>query len=144
MGIFHLGAGGGLTTLDNLQIIQWQANATKKDSLEFVVPWWELQIGVSVAQLIRLVASVDSGSRTATLQTMFADGTDEKLVQDFRLHPQGRTKMIAMAVQGVAPISSRKDDITNASKWTFQTNSRWFANSLICTSTRHSNGNTQT
>ena len=111
-----VGAGGGLTTLDNLQIIQWQANASKKDHLEFVVPWWELQIGVSVAQLIRLVSSVDSSIRTATLQTMFTEGTNEKLVQDFRLHPQGRTKMIAMAVQGVYSTRSRKDDLINASE----------------------------
>lgn len=73
--------------LDNLQIIQWQANASKKNHLKFVVPWWKLQIGVFVAQLTRLVSSSDSSIRTATLQTMFTEGTNKKLVHDFCLHP---------------------------------------------------------
>lgn len=105
-----------MTTLDNLQIIQWQANASKKDYLEFMVPWWELQIGVSVAQLIRLVSSGDSSIRSATLLTMFPGGVEERLVQDFRLHPKGRTKMIALAVQGVDETSSRKEELINASE----------------------------
>ncbi|GAQ92443.1 hypothetical protein KFL_010150010, partial [Klebsormidium nitens] len=89
-------------------------NASKKDYLEFMVPWWELQIGVSVAQLIRLVSSGDSSIRSATLLTMFPGGVEERLVQDFRLHPKGRTKMIALAVQGADDTNSRKEELINA------------------------------
>ena len=99
----------------------WTTNASKKDYLEFMVPWWELQIGVSVAQLIRLVSSGDSSIRSATLLTMFPEGVDESLVQDFRLHPKGRTKMIAMAVQGVDDTNSRKEELINASECRLRT-----------------------
>jgi hypothetical protein len=44
-------AGGGKTVPSNLQIVQWQVCRKKQNKPEFLVPWWDLQLGVSVNQL---------------------------------------------------------------------------------------------
>lgn len=114
-------AGGGLSTLDNLQIIQWQANSNKQDKLEFTVPWWDLQIGALVAYFIRLVSSTDIAHRGPILATMFAEGEEAPPIRSFQLHPGGRTRMIAQAVASCtdfyAPAArSKNESVVDASK----------------------------
>ncbi|KAF2282993.1 hypothetical protein GH714_043055 [Hevea brasiliensis] len=41
---------GGLTVPSNLRILQWQVCKRKHNKLEFLVPWWDLQLGISVNQ----------------------------------------------------------------------------------------------
>ncbi|MED6209538.1 hypothetical protein PIB30_055667, partial [Stylosanthes scabra] len=36
---------GGLTALSNLRILQRQVCKRKKNKLEFLVPWWDFQLG---------------------------------------------------------------------------------------------------
>jgi hypothetical protein len=109
-------AGGGLSTLENLQIIQWQANSSKQDLLEFTVPWWELRVGITETQFIRLVTSTSS-MRNMTLRTMFVEGENDPLVQDFKCDPRGRTKMITIAVENITSTAIQKEANINASKY---------------------------
>ena len=55
--------GGGLTVPSNLRIVQWQARKNKKDKLEFLVPWWDLQVGISVNQFLSIFAASSSDFR---------------------------------------------------------------------------------
>ncbi|KVH98006.1 hypothetical protein Ccrd_023767 [Cynara cardunculus var. scolymus] len=41
---------GGLTVSSNLRLLQWQVCKKKHNKLEFLVPWWDLQVGISVNQ----------------------------------------------------------------------------------------------
>jgi hypothetical protein len=105
-----------LSTLQNLQIIQWQANSSKQDLLEFTVPWWELRVGITETQFIRLVTSTSS-MRNMTLRTMFVEGENDPLVLDFRCDPRGRTKMITIAVENINSTDILKEGNINASKY---------------------------
>lgn len=59
----HWIAGGGRTVPSNLQIVQWQARQRKKNRLEFLVPWWDLQHGVSISQFLSTFASKNAEFR---------------------------------------------------------------------------------
>jgi uncharacterized protein involved in copper resistance len=54
---------GGKTVVSNLRIVQWQANQRKKNRLEFLVPWWDLQHGVSINQFLSAFASKNADFR---------------------------------------------------------------------------------
>jgi len=56
-------AGGGKTVPSNLRIVQWQVCRKKQDKLEFLMPWWDLQLGVSVNQFLSIFASKNSDFR---------------------------------------------------------------------------------
>jgi hypothetical protein len=56
-------AGGGKTVPSNLQIVQWQVCRKKQNKPEFLVPWWDLQLGVSVNQFLSIVASKNADFR---------------------------------------------------------------------------------
>ena len=47
----------------NLRLIQWQVCKKKKNKLEFLVPWWDLQLGISVNQFLSIFASKNSDFR---------------------------------------------------------------------------------
>jgi hypothetical protein len=47
----------------NLRIVQWQANQRKKNRLEFLVPWWDLQHGCSINQFLSAFASKNADFR---------------------------------------------------------------------------------
>lgn len=49
-------AGGGLTVPSNLRIMQWQACKKKNNKLEFLIPWWDLQVGISINQFLSIFA----------------------------------------------------------------------------------------
>lgn len=47
----------------NLRILQWQVCKRKHNKPEFVVPWWDLQLGISVNQFLSIFASSNSDFR---------------------------------------------------------------------------------
>lgn len=49
--------------MSNLRIVQWQANQRKKNRLEFLVPWWDLQHGCSINQFLSAFASKNADFR---------------------------------------------------------------------------------
>lgn len=55
--------GGGLTVASNLRILQWQVCKKKHNKLEFQVPWWDFQLGISVNQFLSIFASRKSDFR---------------------------------------------------------------------------------
>jgi hypothetical protein len=63
--------GGGQTLASNLQIVQWQTRQRKRNRLEFLVPWWDLQHGVSINQFLSAFASKNSEFRFEALQNQF-------------------------------------------------------------------------
>lgn len=56
-------SGGGKTELPNLRIVQWQAYARKRNRLEFLVPWWDLQHGCSINQFLSAFAAKNADFR---------------------------------------------------------------------------------
>lgn len=56
-------AGGGLTVAGNLRILQWQVSKKKHNKLEFLIPWWDFQVGVSINQFLSIFASSNSDFR---------------------------------------------------------------------------------
>ncbi|KAG2309846.1 hypothetical protein Bca52824_029594 [Brassica carinata] len=70
---------GGLTVPSNLRIVQWQARKNKKDKLEFLVPWWELQVGISVNQFLSMFASSSSDFKKRAFSFLFKEGESEEL-----------------------------------------------------------------
>jgi len=53
-------SGGGKTVPSNLRIVQWQVCRKKQNKLEFLMPWWDLQLGISVNQFLSIFASKNS------------------------------------------------------------------------------------
>ncbi|KAK9141595.1 hypothetical protein Syun_010995 [Stephania yunnanensis] len=70
---------GGKTVASNLRILQWQVCKRKHNQLEFLVPWWDLQLGVSVNQFLSVFASSNSDFRNRAFSLLFADGENEEL-----------------------------------------------------------------
>ena len=57
--------GGGKTVARNLRLIQWQVREQKGQRLEFLMPWWDFQLGVSVNQFLLIYASKNADFRSA-------------------------------------------------------------------------------
>ncbi|KAI9107379.1 hypothetical protein K1719_021416 [Acacia pycnantha] len=70
---------GGLTVLSNLRILQRQACKKKNNKLEFLVPWWDFQLGLSVNQFLSIFASSNSDFRHRAFSYLFSDGENEEL-----------------------------------------------------------------
>ncbi|XP_028766301.1 uncharacterized protein LOC114724159 [Neltuma alba] len=70
---------GGLTVLSNLRILQRQACKKRKNKLEFLVPWWDFQLGLSVNQFLSIFASPNSDFRHRAFSYLFSDGENEEL-----------------------------------------------------------------
>ncbi|CAH8337543.1 unnamed protein product [Eruca vesicaria subsp. sativa] len=70
---------GGLTVPSNLRIVQWQARKNKKDKLEFLVPWWDLQVGISVNQFMCIFAASSSDFKKRAFSFLFKEGESEEL-----------------------------------------------------------------
>jgi hypothetical protein len=56
-------SGGGKAVPTNLRIVQWQASQRRREKLEFLVPWWDLQLGVSVNQFLAVFSSENNEFR---------------------------------------------------------------------------------
>ncbi|XP_019448111.1 PREDICTED: trichohyalin-like isoform X2 [Lupinus angustifolius] len=70
---------GGLTVMSNLRIIQRQAYKRKKNNLEFLVPWWDFQLGISVNQFLSIFASSNSDFRHRGFSFLFCEGENQEL-----------------------------------------------------------------
>ncbi|XP_028190232.1 golgin subfamily A member 6-like protein 22 isoform X2 [Glycine soja] len=70
---------GGLTVLSNLRILQRQACKRKKNKLEFLVPWWDFQLGISVNQFLSVFASSNSDFRHRAFSFLFYEGENQEL-----------------------------------------------------------------
>ncbi|XP_051136156.1 uncharacterized protein LOC127254799 isoform X2 [Andrographis paniculata] len=70
---------GGLTVLSNLRILQWQVCRRKHDKLEFLIPWWDFQLGVSINQFLSIFASSNSDFRHRAFSWLFSEGEYEEL-----------------------------------------------------------------
>ncbi|XP_027340689.1 trichohyalin [Abrus precatorius] len=70
---------GGLTVLSNLSILQRQACKRKKNKLEFLVPWWDFQLGISVNQFMSIFASSNSDFRHRAFSFLFYEGENQEL-----------------------------------------------------------------
>lgn len=70
---------GGLTVASNLRILQWQVCKKKHNTLEFLIPWWDLQVGVSINQFLSIFASSNSDFRRRAFSWLFAEGESEEL-----------------------------------------------------------------
>ncbi|XP_062154351.1 uncharacterized protein LOC133862535 [Alnus glutinosa] len=70
---------GGLTVPSNLRILQRQVCKNKHNKLEFLIPWWEFQLGISVNQFLSIFASKNSDLRHRTFSFLFSEGENEEL-----------------------------------------------------------------
>ncbi|WCJ40640.1 hypothetical protein M5689_021552 [Euphorbia peplus] len=70
---------GGMTVPSNLRILQWQVCKRKHNKLEFLVPWWDFQLGISVNQFISIFASTNSDFRHRAFSFLFPDGENEEI-----------------------------------------------------------------
>ncbi|OVA06542.1 hypothetical protein BVC80_1739g26 [Macleaya cordata] len=70
---------GGRTVPSNLRLLQWQVCKKKHNKLEFLVPWWDLQLGISVNQFLSVFASSNSDFRNRAFSLLFSDGENEEL-----------------------------------------------------------------
>ncbi|KAJ7558543.1 hypothetical protein O6H91_04G045200 [Diphasiastrum complanatum] len=70
---------GGKSVLNNLRIVQWQVSLRKRNRLEFLVPWWDLQLGVSVNHFLSAFASTNVEFRRRCFSYLFQSGEDEQI-----------------------------------------------------------------
>ncbi|KAG6428003.1 hypothetical protein SASPL_112251 [Salvia splendens] len=70
---------GGLTVPSNLRILQWQVCRRKHNKLEFLIPWWDLQVGISINQFLSIFASCNSDFRRRAFSWLFNEGESEEL-----------------------------------------------------------------
>ncbi|KAH9297972.1 hypothetical protein KI387_029654 [Taxus chinensis] len=70
---------GGKTVPSNLRPVQWQVKQVKQNKLEFLVPWWDLQLGISVNQFLSVFASNNADFRQRAFSYMFFSGKSEQL-----------------------------------------------------------------
>ncbi|XP_010249952.1 PREDICTED: uncharacterized protein LOC104592328 [Nelumbo nucifera] len=70
---------GGRTVPSNLRILQLQVCRKKHNKLEFLVPWWDLQLGISVNQFLSVFASSNLDFRNRAFSLLFSEGENEEL-----------------------------------------------------------------
>ncbi|KAL2491316.1 hypothetical protein Adt_26944 [Abeliophyllum distichum] len=96
---------GGLTVPSNLRILQWQICKKKHNKLEFLIPWWEFQVGISINQFLSIFASSNSDFRHRAFSWLFTEGENEELnasiTVDSHTFPQHFTE--SKEVLGLAP-----------------------------------------
>ncbi|XP_021731915.1 uncharacterized protein LOC110698714 [Chenopodium quinoa] len=96
---------GGLTVPSNLRILQWQVRKRKHNQLEFLVPWWDLQLGISIDQFLSIFAASNSDFRQRAFRWMFAAGENEELndLQTVDSHNFPQPFMVSKEQLGLAP-----------------------------------------
>ncbi|KAK9690332.1 hypothetical protein RND81_09G120400 [Saponaria officinalis] len=104
---------GGLTVPSNLRILQWQVCKRKHNQLEFLVPWWDFQLGISINQFLSIFASLNSDFRHRAFRWLFTTGENEELndVQTVDSHNFPQPFLTSKEQLGLAPaavIRSRK------------------------------------
>nr|CAD1842975.1 unnamed protein product [Ananas comosus var. bracteatus] len=106
----------GKTVPSNLRILQSQVCKKKKNKLEFLIPWWDLQLGISVSQFLSIFASRNSDfSRNRAFSFLFCDGGNEELSSlqaveshAFPQHFSDVKKQVGLAPAAI--VSTRRSD----------------------------------
>ncbi|MCO5604480.1 hypothetical protein L7F22_058646 [Adiantum nelumboides] len=113
---------GGKTVIGNLRIVQWQVNQRKSTKLEFLVPWWDLQLGVSVNQFLSVFSSKNVDFRQRAFSLFFSSGEseqlDENLVVECHSWPQPfreRKHQVGLAAAAIVRVQRPMDDSLRAS-----------------------------
>ncbi|KAJ7962913.1 Trichohyalin [Quillaja saponaria] len=111
---------GGLSVPSNLRIIQWQAYKKKHNKLEFLIPWWDFQLGISVNQFLSIFASSNSDFRHRAFSFLFSEGENEELnasqIVDSHSFPEHFIELKKQV--GLAPaaiVRSRRESFDTAS-----------------------------
>ncbi|KAF1002817.1 uncharacterized protein LOC141700113 [Apium graveolens] len=120
---------GGLTVPSNLKILQWQVCNKKHNKLEFLIPWWDLQVGISVNQFLSVFASSNSDFRYRSFSSFFLNGECEELNDsqnvDSHIFPQ---RFIELKEQvGLAPaavVLSRRESYDTSTMKSVESNRR--------------------
>ncbi|CAH9147065.1 unnamed protein product [Cuscuta epithymum] len=106
---------GGLTVASNLRILQWQVCKKKKNKLEFQIPWWDLQVGLSINQFLSIFASRNSDFRHRAFSWLFSEAEDQELnatqTVDSHVFPQHfmeSKKKIGLSPAAVVHINRRE------------------------------------
>ncbi|KAH9317231.1 hypothetical protein KI387_019000, partial [Taxus chinensis] len=109
---------GGKTVSSNLRLVQWQVNQRKQNKLEFLVPWWDLQLGVTVNQFLSIFLSKNSDFRQRAFSLLFFAGENEPftehLVADCHSWPQHfreRKSQIGLAPAAIVRIHKQANDM---------------------------------
>ncbi|KAK8962902.1 hypothetical protein KSP40_PGU014470 [Platanthera guangdongensis] len=106
---------GGKTLRNNLRILQWQVCRKKKNKLDLLIPWWDLQLGISVNQFLTMFASRNSDFRSRAFSFLFQDdGEDEDipLLSKTHVFPQkfpGAKKKLGLAPAAIVSWKSSSD-----------------------------------
>ncbi|MCO5569873.1 hypothetical protein L7F22_023587 [Adiantum nelumboides] len=112
---------GGKTVIGNLRIVQWQVNQRKSTKLEFLIPWWDLQLGVSVNQFLSVFSSKNVDFRQRAFSLFFSSGEseqlDENLVVECHSWPQPfreRKHQVGLAAAAIVRVQRPMDDSLRA------------------------------
>ncbi|KAI0502287.1 hypothetical protein KFK09_017234 [Dendrobium nobile] len=99
---------GGKTVPSNLRILQRQVCKKKKNKLDFLIPWWDLQLGISVNQFLSIFASRNLDFRRRAFSFFFPDGGGEELncLQNLYLHSFTQKFTDAKSKQGLAAVTT--------------------------------------
>ncbi|XP_073309826.1 uncharacterized protein [Primulina huaijiensis] len=112
---------GGLTVPSNLRILQWQVRKGKDNKLEYLIPWWDFQLGVSINQFLSIFASSKSDFRNRAFSWLFSDGESEEInatqTVESHIFPQhfAETKE-KLGLAPAAVVLSRRESFDNALK----------------------------
>ncbi|XP_057967869.1 uncharacterized protein LOC131157601 [Malania oleifera] len=131
---------GGSTVPSNLRILQWRVCKKKHNKLEFLVPWWDLQLGISINHFLSFFASSNSDFRHRAFSFLFPEGENEELsaaqIVDSHTFPQHFIE--SKEKVGLAPaaivLSRRESYDTSPALTSLDVNRRPRPNSLIVAS----------
>ena len=56
---------GDKRVMGNVRLVQWQVAQIKQEKLEFLMPSWDLQVGISVNQFLVIYASKNADFRSS-------------------------------------------------------------------------------
>ncbi|XP_020577981.1 uncharacterized protein LOC110023095 [Phalaenopsis equestris] len=105
---------GGRTVPSNLRILQWQVCKKKKNKLDFLIPWWDLQLGISVNQFLSIFASKNSDFRSRAFSFFFLDGGEGlECLQNFNLHGFPQKFLDSKRKLGLAPAAIVSSQISS-------------------------------
>ncbi|XP_073147974.1 uncharacterized protein [Henckelia pumila] len=112
---------GGLTVPSNLRILQWQVCKGKENKLEYLIPWWDFQLGVSINQFLSIFASTRSDFRNRAFSWLFSEGESEEInaTQTVESHTFPQHFAETKGKIGLAPaavVLSRRESFDNALK----------------------------
>ncbi|KAF4399712.1 hypothetical protein G4B88_022795 [Cannabis sativa] len=116
---------GGLTVPSNLRILQWQACKKKHNKLEFLIPWWDFQLGISVNQFLSIFASSNSDFRHRAFSFLFSEGESEELnsSQTVESHSFPQPFVESKEKLGLAPaaiVASRRESFASSTSMALQ------------------------